>query len=476
MMRSGDDDRPRPEDAPARAGDAAGLPERLRARRMAAGLSRRELADAAGVTERTVRDIENGRRARVQEKTLLLLAEALACAPEELVGAAAMDGANGANGADGAGSDGARRGQPAFRWVARLAALAAGLLMAVAAVGWYAVDRSTWEITDGNVIARDAVLGRVAWTIDADPRVRHVVPTPAGDQLVIGFYGNTDDGAQAWLVDRRTGERQVTFAVDETPVRRAFGPGILAEGQNFGCSSVRFLEFDGDGERELLFNFQHGKYYPAVLTVFELDGARRAQYANRGHVPFLHVEDLDDDGRDEVLAFGTNNDPAYQGASVIYLEQGAWSGAAVDPPGGPGRGPVGGIEDGARYRLVLPSFGEPVMGRMGCVRLTAHSPTVHRQVDGTLRINFTAGHLPAGGAAVVCDERLRPLLVNPTDSIRATVATWPTRGQGPERFPEQPWLEDWLDGARWSQRDSDVLVFGPVRDGAGMGAGVGPPP
>ena len=52
----------------------------LRARRRAAGLTQAELAERAGVGERTVRDLENGRSARPQRTTVELLAGALGLA------------------------------------------------------------------------------------------------------------------------------------------------------------------------------------------------------------------------------------------------------------------------------------------------------------------------------------------------------------------------------------------------------------
>ncbi|HEX7743878.1 MAG TPA: helix-turn-helix domain-containing protein [Micromonosporaceae bacterium] len=56
---------------------ATSFAERLRGRRMAAGLTQAELAARAGVGVRTVRDLERGRSARPQRTTLELLAGAL---------------------------------------------------------------------------------------------------------------------------------------------------------------------------------------------------------------------------------------------------------------------------------------------------------------------------------------------------------------------------------------------------------------
>lgn len=64
----------------------AGFGALLRARRRAAGLTQAELAERAGLGERTVRDLENGRSARPQRSTIELLADALGLAGAEQLG------------------------------------------------------------------------------------------------------------------------------------------------------------------------------------------------------------------------------------------------------------------------------------------------------------------------------------------------------------------------------------------------------
>jgi transcriptional regulator with XRE-family HTH domain len=426
---------------------AAGLPERLRARRMAAGLSRTELAARSGVSYKSVCDIEKGRRARVQEKTVMLLAAGLGCEVGELVDLPAVPPRT-------------EPPSPRVRWTRLALITAAAVTLTIAAAAWFAVSRATWEIVEGDLIMRDALLQLVMWRIDEHPDVRVVLELPTDRSLIVGFNGEARDGAQAWRVSRVSGHRLASYALDEHVVREAFGAEILSEGQDFSCSKLRLMELDGDPSTELVVQTTHGKYYPAGVAVYELDGTPRGQYVNRGHLAALHIEDLDDDGRDEVLALGTNNDPAYQGATVIYLEDGAWSGAAVDRDG-PGRGPVGAAHDGARYRLVLPSFGREVMERFERVRLLAFAPRTHELDDGEERIVFTAG-VTAGGVSVVCDGQLRPLLVTATDALVGVVRAWDDWPESPETFPGQAWLDDWLAGARWSELTPESVSDGPV--------------
>ncbi|MBD3220216.1 helix-turn-helix domain-containing protein [bacterium] len=449
---------------------AAGLPDRLRARRLSAGLSRTELAAASGVSYKSVCDIEKGRRARVQEKTVILLADGLGCDVGELVDLPDVPDpvtAPSATASSAATAAGPARASRRSRRLVLAGSAALAMLVALLAAAWFAVDRAAWEVHEGDLVVRDALLGRELWRVDELPDVHRVLELPADGSLVVGFMGAASDGAQAWRVARRTGRVLARFTVDEAPIRAAFGDEILSEGQDFACGDLATMDLDGDGRREIVIRHGHLKYYPTILAAYDPDGTVRGQYASRGHVGTLHVADLDGDGRDELLAFGTNNDPAYQGATVIWLEEGAWSGATVDVAG-PGRGPVGEIADGARYRLVLPSWGEAVMTRVRTARLHASSPTVYRLDDGALRISFTALS-KAGGVSVTCDGRLRPLLATATDVLLADVASWdrPLPGD-PDPFPSPAWLEDWLAGARWSELGRDAVVIGPVaRSGPG---------
>ncbi len=420
------------------------LAARLRAHRLNAGFSRQDLADRADLSERSIRDIENGHRARVQDKTVMLLAEALGCAPADLARFPAP------------------RSRRRMRWGVALGGVA---LVVLALFAWQVtLANATWEIVDGDLIMRDGLLQRVMWRVHENVSVRVAADAPWDDgTMIVGFYNATDDGSQAWRIRRDTGARVATYAVDETPVRQAFGDDILAERHGFGCSRIRFMDFDGVGPRELVLCYTHAQYYPGVVAVYEPGGTTLGQYVNRGHISTLFIGNLDDDDRDELLALGTNNDPAYQGATVIYLEEGAWSGAAVDPPRGPGRGPVGDIADGARYRLVLPAFSQPVMQQIQKVRIRAFSPHSFKQDDGSYRIAISAGHPDSGGVIILCDDRLRPSRALASDVLWGIVSRWPEPFGQPDEFPSAPWLDRWLEQSRWSSLRSDVIARGPVR-------------
>ncbi|MFJ9700806.1 ATP-binding protein [Streptomyces fradiae] len=68
----------------ARTADGSSFGQRLRALRLSAGLSQEELAHSAGVSVRTLADMERGRTRGPQRKTVRALALALALAPEDV--------------------------------------------------------------------------------------------------------------------------------------------------------------------------------------------------------------------------------------------------------------------------------------------------------------------------------------------------------------------------------------------------------
>ena len=68
-----------------------GFSKRLKRLRMSRGLTKVELAEKAGLSDRGIHDIERGRRPRVLEKTVYLLANALGVSYEDLLNGPSKD-------------------------------------------------------------------------------------------------------------------------------------------------------------------------------------------------------------------------------------------------------------------------------------------------------------------------------------------------------------------------------------------------
>ncbi len=67
--------------------------------------------------------------------------------------------------------------------------------------------------------------------------------------------------------------------------------------------------------------FVHGLYHPTALCLVDRNGVMRAQYAHKGHLRNVITADLDADGKDELVAAGVNNAPAYNGPTLVLLDE-----------------------------------------------------------------------------------------------------------------------------------------------------------
>ena len=319
------------------------------------------------------------------------------------------------------------------------------VIVAFAGLGyWMAMSRATFEVVDDTLIARDGLLGRELWTLEWDAGINRILEASwRPGTLLVGLACQAADGGRVLVIDRRDGRILDQMKPDLQAVRDAFGEGVLADRAGFAVRDLRLIDIDGDEIDELLVGYIHCKYYPFILAVYDQAGRRLGQYISRGHAVEIHVEDLDGDGCDEVIASGTNNSPAYQGATLIRLEEGFWSGATNDRIAGGNPD----IADSAAARLVLPSFGEPYMSLLGGRRLYAYGTETYRGSDGRTVIATTVAARKTG-VIVTCDVDLNPLGVELTDAFLGEIATWPDSVIAREGFPSQEWLDAWLTEAQ----------------------------
>jgi transcriptional regulator with XRE-family HTH domain len=422
------------------------FPDRVRDRRTDLRLTKAELAEKSGLSIRTLQDIEAGRKSRIQEKTLHLLADALGVGLDVLVEPTPRigDALDGAELPDSPAPPGqARR---ARNWLVLLA-----LPLLVSAVGlsiaWnWSRHNAEWTLEDRQLVVRDALLGLKLWEIAEEPLVRDCRVSPwSSDQLLVGL--NSHQGAPGRLrcLDRATGDTLWTLDPDLDALCAALDPEDVVA-YRFGCNSLKTCDLNGDGELELLVNFVHGKYYPDALCVVDRHGRLQSQYAHRGHLLDVLVVDLDADGRDEILALGTNNAPAYQGATIVLLDDAHRSGASVDSLSNPWSTEP----DSARVRLVLPQFPEPFMSLLGEVRLAASTPRVFQDPGGRTLISADVGITTdkQNRLTVYLDTDLNPVGAQPTDSFTATLSMrWPEAVRSIPGPLDPDWRTAWLSTA-----------------------------
>ena len=260
----------------------------------------------------------------------------------------------------------------------------------------------------------------------------------------MGTGSNTPDGGRLFCLERATGDTVWSAGPDVEAVTRAFGPEIVGAA-SFSCSRFEAADIDGDGDNELVVRFVHGLYYPCCICLIDRDGNLISQYANKGHLTDFLVEDLDSDGKAEVLAWGTNNASDYQGFTVVQLDDEHWSGASIDSL----CSPASSEEDGAAIRLVVPAYPAPYMKRMEQVRMQASQLRAFHDTEGNLRYNVRVGGRNPHFVEVTLNEHLRPLSARATDTFQANMAaTWPdslVNGTGPA---DEGWLSTWLGTGR----------------------------
>lgn len=401
----------------------------IRRRRQLKGLSIQEFADASGICARTVRNIEGGKQPR--EKTLLLIAEALDVDPLTLQGTEP--------------GPGPLRPMPRHISLAAVIAIAAVVLAATAGFGyWVSRSRATFEVVENTLVARDGLFGRELWSLKWDAGINRILDTPwRPGALLVGLACQAADGGRVLVIDRWDGRILDQMKPDLQAVSDAWGDNVLTDRDGFAVRDLRLIDIDGDEVAELLVGYIHCKNYPFILAVYNQDGRRLGHYASRGHAVEILVEDLDGDGCDEVIASGTNNSSAFQGATLIRLENGFWSGATNDRIAG---GSLD-VPDSAAARLVLPSFGEPYMSLLGGVRLYAYGTETYRGPDGRTVITTTVAARKTG-VIVTCDVDLNLLGVEMTDAFLGEIRAWPNSVTALEGFPSQQWLDAWLAKAQ----------------------------
>jgi transcriptional regulator with XRE-family HTH domain len=431
-----------------------GLPERLKSLREAQHLTKADLAEKAGLSARTVHDLETGRRDRIQEKTLMLLAQALGISADELLGrdpASARDESPPEPIPSPAGK--LYLSQPTG--LAILAVLIVVLTFGAGHLWTYARGNAEWTSNADRITVRDSIFGIELWSLAGDNRFSFCQASPWDSrQLLVGVGGQTFAGGLLLNLDRATGDTIWSVAPDIEAIARAFGEEDVL-GSNFTCNKAQPADLDGDGEPELVAHFVHSRFYPFAICALDREGRMIAQYAHKGHIYESLVLDLDGDGRDEYIGAGTNNAKAYQGASIFILDLENWAGASVDSQ----CDPQSGEHDSARVRLVIPQYPGPYMNLLQATRLSAFNLLVHRDSAGTAILSAGVGVYPATHMVLYLDAQLRPKGCEPTDRFQElSLSQWPeslTVGTGPG---DPVWCAQWLASHRRFEAGRELLA------------------
>ena len=414
------------------------FPDRLRRFREERHLSQSDLAERAGITYRTVHDLELGKRRRCQQKTLLMLARAMELPLDELLGTVTVD--------RNAETE-SPRGRGAVRLRPFMTAIVVLAMVASAGALWHVGRaRAEWTLEDGVLTGRHGVVGLRLWTWPRTAAPAFCRESPWNpEQILVGTGRDAPEGGRLLCVQRSTGNVIWAAGPDIAAMSRAWGEATVMSA-GFSCRTVGPADLAGDGDPEYAVVFHHGLYYPSAVCTIGSDGRRQSQYTNCGHIFDLRVDDLDGDGRDEIIAAGTNNSREYQGATVFILDGGRRTGAAVDSLSHPACGEP----DSARARLVLPRFPAPYMELLQASRLGAFNLQVYRNPEQRNMLSVEVGTNDEQQRLLIhLDADLHPIGAEPKDSfMEMTITTWPDSlktGTGPG---DAVWLARWLSGCR----------------------------
>lgn len=409
---------------------ASEFPSRLRQLRIERSLTKAELADRAEVSERTVHDLENGRRPRILQHTAMQLAKALDVSLDALLGLPEEMPAAG-------------QGRSRARSAAAGLAVAVGLLCAV----WFvSASHATWRIDGTTLRARDGLLGLEIWSFEDPAGIRHVNVAPwSSRELLVGLSYEDLDGGRLLCLDRRTGATRWTVTPDLPTLVQAFGPEIVLDG-TFTCLATTPIDMDGDGRWEVVAEFVHRPWYPTEFARIDRRGNVLNRYRSKGHIRQTRVVDLDDDGRQELLLAGTNNSDHYRGATVILLDEHHFAGATIDSlcacPG------FGQLPDSSRARVVIPAFPRAYQDLMNNEQLGTKTLELFRGPDDRplLRAEIGCNGDSLNTLFVTLDQDLLPLRADIQDAFVENIRrTWPDSLQTAPGPADPEWRRRWLE-------------------------------
>ncbi len=396
-----------------------------RLRAGAAGLDETMIARRARVSRRVVHEVLSGTRTRVTPRTLSRLERVLLAPAVRPVAPSPV-----------------RDRRPLFA----LGAVAAILL--TVGVVWIARDRAgeplRLEFTDDGrgISVVDPGSGRTLSRFAEADIIYTATAIPARGRRLVVYGMRTPGDFLVRARDARTAEVVWDFAPPDSLPAKVFDPGVLGNGR-FHAPRVHAHDITGDGTPELVAVMHHVPWYPSFVAFLDATGTEFGRYYSCGAIENATFFDVDGDGRDETILYGTNNARAYQAGMIVIIDEPAQTGASVDSlallshfaPGCP-------LRDTARARVVFPKFDDEFMALLAGPRLVVTSVRCRRDDDGTVWMDACVGIGRKDDCVrVTMNASLEPVAAELTDVMRRVLTTWPADAR--ERFAGG-YLDEWL--------------------------------
>jgi len=238
------------------------------------------------------------------------------------------------------------------------------------------------------------------------------------------------------------------YSPDFIEISQVFGPELAHSG-TYRFKDILRGDLDGDQFDDAIVYLQHHKWYPSGILWVDPETGAKASYYHWGHLYEFILKDIDDDGKQEVIAGGTNNSEAYRGGTMFILDDVHFSGAAVDSTEHAGLS----IEDQSLRRIVFPEF-EPRLMKLNPKhsRINVFDIVVQKSLDGQVSYLVNVGTLEFF-VSVTMDASLAPLYVILTDQARSRTRFWPEEDQ--QTF-DLEYFEDWVKSSYIFSSDSDL--------------------
>jgi DNA-binding Xre family transcriptional regulator len=224
--------------------------ERLR---LQSNLSKTDLAQATGLSWRTIDNYSKDRFEFAQESALLRIAEVLEVSLEDLFAPCEKKRAI--------------YGQPVFLFAVIMAfALVSGLaLRSLRDVDHIEILENSVRLPGGELKFQSTI---VAWAQNtwADR-----------DVLVIGKLGNSEKYGSVLAIDVVSAEVLWEHRPDKETLKQVFPTDKVTQG-DFYAHTLSLTDLDGDGVKEVAAAMRHNMFYPSYLTVIDNSGHVESTY------------------------------------------------------------------------------------------------------------------------------------------------------------------------------------------------------
>jgi hypothetical protein len=152
------------------------------------------------------------------------------------------------------------------------------------------------------------------------------------------------------------------------------------EGRSYRIYTINYLRHSGpDANSYVIANIGHSRFFPSLIVKLRVeDGITESRYLHVGRIAQTLLEDVDEDGKEEVLAFGQNN--AFD-ENVVFF--------ALEADQITGHSPlvseysISGVERGDELAYIR--IPQTIVGHTFRKRVMSNNP-VHMQIDPTRKL------------------------------------------------------------------------------------------